>query len=101
MGDGEDADAALRVAGFADEMRAAALVGVGHGCVYDLDEGLRHGVGDGWLGGFALEGGLLGAGEGVLSLDRCCGRSGEGLVAALRLGSCFFAHSLEFLGLGA
>jgi hypothetical protein len=37
VGDGEDADAALRAAGMADEMMAAALVGVGYGCVYDLD----------------------------------------------------------------
>ena len=51
VGDGEDADAALGAAGFADEVLAAALVGVGYGGVYDLDEGLRHGVGDGarWL----------------------------------------------------
>jgi hypothetical protein len=37
VGDGEDADAALRAAGMADEMMASALVGVGYGCVYDLD----------------------------------------------------------------
>jgi hypothetical protein len=37
VGDGEDAYAALRAAGMADEMMAAALVGVGYGCVYDLD----------------------------------------------------------------
>jgi hypothetical protein len=42
VGDGEDANAALRAAGFADEMCAAAAVGVGYGTVYDLDEG-RHG----------------------------------------------------------
>jgi hypothetical protein len=40
--DGEDSDAALGAAGFADEMLATALVGVGHGCVYDLNEGLLH-----------------------------------------------------------
>ncbi len=38
MGDGEDADAALGAAGSADEVRAAASVGVGYGGVYDLDE---------------------------------------------------------------
>ena len=38
VGDGEDADAALGAAGFADEVLAAALVGVGYGGVYDLDE---------------------------------------------------------------
>ena len=37
MGDGEDADAALRTAGMADEVCAAALVRVGYGGVYDLD----------------------------------------------------------------
>jgi hypothetical protein len=37
VGDGEDAYAALRAAGMADEMMAAASVGVGYGCVYDLD----------------------------------------------------------------
>jgi hypothetical protein len=37
VGDGEDADAALRAAGMADEMMATALVGVGYGCIYDLD----------------------------------------------------------------
>jgi hypothetical protein len=37
VGDGEDTDAALGAAGMADEMMAAALVGVGYGCVYDLD----------------------------------------------------------------
>jgi hypothetical protein len=37
VGDGEDADAALRAARMADEMMAAALVSVGYGCVYDLD----------------------------------------------------------------
>jgi hypothetical protein len=38
VGDGEDADAALGAAGFADEVMAAALVGVGYGSVYDLDQ---------------------------------------------------------------
>ena len=37
VGDGEDTDAALGAAGMADEVMAAALVGVGYGCVYDLD----------------------------------------------------------------
>ena len=100
MGYREDADAALRAAGFADEVMAAALVGVGYGGVYDLDQGLRHS----WrrpLGGLALEGGLLRSGEGVLCLDRCCGCSGKGFVAALRLGRCLFAQCLELLGLGA
>jgi hypothetical protein len=41
MGDGEDSDAALGAAGFADEVVAAALVGVGNGGVYDLDETVR------------------------------------------------------------
>jgi hypothetical protein len=40
--DGEDADAALRAAWVADEVMAAAAVGVGYGGVYDLDEGLCH-----------------------------------------------------------
>jgi hypothetical protein len=53
----------------ADEMRAAALVGVGYGSVNDLDEGLRHESGDGLLGCFALEGRLLCAGEGVFCFD--------------------------------
>jgi len=44
VGDGEDADAALGTAGFADEVMAASVVGVGDGVVYDLDEGLRHGA---------------------------------------------------------
>jgi hypothetical protein len=46
VGDGEHADAALGAAGFADEMLAAAAVGVGHSGIYDLDEiGIgRHGV---------------------------------------------------------
>jgi hypothetical protein len=39
VSDGEDADAALGAAGMADEVMAAALVGVGYCCVYDLDEG--------------------------------------------------------------
>ncbi len=44
VGDGEDSDAALGAAGMADEVMAAALVGVGYGGVYDLDEGgLMHG----------------------------------------------------------
>ena len=42
VGDGEDADAALRAAGFADEMVSAAMVGVGYGGVYDLDESIGH-----------------------------------------------------------
>jgi hypothetical protein len=42
VGDGEDADAALGTAGFADELMAAALVGVGYGGVYDLDKLLGH-----------------------------------------------------------
>lgn len=42
MGDGEDADAALRAARFADKMSAAATVGVGYCGVYDLYEGLLH-----------------------------------------------------------
>jgi len=37
VGDGEDADAALGAAGFADEVRAAATVGVGYGRVDDLN----------------------------------------------------------------
>jgi hypothetical protein len=41
LGYREDADAALGAAGFADEVVAAALVGVGDCGVYDLDEG-RH-----------------------------------------------------------
>ena len=43
MGDGEDADAALGAAGAADEVMAAAAVGVGYCGVYDLDEG-EHGM---------------------------------------------------------
>jgi hypothetical protein len=39
VGDGEDADAALGAARVADEVVAAAAVGVGYGDVYDLDEG--------------------------------------------------------------
>ena len=38
VANGEDADAALGASGFADEVMAAALVGVGDGGVYDLDE---------------------------------------------------------------
>jgi hypothetical protein len=38
LGDGEDADAALGAAGFADKMMAATLVGVGYVGVNDLDE---------------------------------------------------------------
>jgi hypothetical protein len=37
VADGEDAYAALGAAGMADEVMAAALVGIGYGCVYDLD----------------------------------------------------------------
>jgi hypothetical protein len=37
VGDGEDADAALGAAGFADEVRAASMVSVGYSDVYDLD----------------------------------------------------------------
>ena len=40
VGYGEDADAALGAARFADEVRAAATVGIGHGGVNDLDQGL-------------------------------------------------------------
>ena len=38
VGDGEDADAALGAAGFADKVKAATSVSVGYGGVYDLDE---------------------------------------------------------------
>ena len=38
VGDGEDSDAALGAAWVADEVMATALVGVGYGCVYDLDK---------------------------------------------------------------
>ena len=38
VGDGEDTDAALGTAGFADEVWAATAVGVGYSGVYDLDE---------------------------------------------------------------
>jgi hypothetical protein len=38
VGYGEDSDAALGAAGFADEVRAAAVVGVGYGCIDDLDK---------------------------------------------------------------
>jgi hypothetical protein len=51
VGDGEDADAALGAAGVADEMISTPTVGVGYGCVYDLDERLRHLV---FVEGFAL-----------------------------------------------
>ena len=40
VGDGKDANAALGAAGVADEVMAAALVGVGYCGVYDLDESL-------------------------------------------------------------
>ena len=40
VGYGEDADAALGAARFADEVRAAAAVGVSDCGVYDLDQGL-------------------------------------------------------------
>ena len=39
VGDGEDTDAALRAAGFADEMLTTTAVGVGYCGIYDLDEG--------------------------------------------------------------
>jgi hypothetical protein len=42
LGYGKDADAALGAAGFADEVVAAALVGVGDCCVYDLDKLVWH-----------------------------------------------------------
>ncbi len=42
LGDGEDSDAALATTGVADEVVASALVGVGYGGVYDLDERLPH-----------------------------------------------------------
>jgi hypothetical protein len=42
VGDGEDTDAALKAAWVADEVRAAAAVGIGDCGVYDLDEGLPH-----------------------------------------------------------
>jgi hypothetical protein len=42
VGDGEDADAALRAAWAADEVVGAAAVGVGYRDVYDLDESIRH-----------------------------------------------------------
>ena len=42
MGDGEDSDAAVGAAGMADEVRAATVVGIGYGGVYDLDEGVGH-----------------------------------------------------------
>ncbi len=45
---------------------------------------------------FALEGGLLRVGEGILGLERCHGRSGKGLCAALDVSS-FFASRLKLL----
>ena len=39
LGDGKDSNAALRAAGMAGQVWASALVGVGYGGVYDLDEG--------------------------------------------------------------
>ena len=42
VSNGEDADAALGAARVADEVMTSALVGVGYGCVYDLNEGLGH-----------------------------------------------------------
>ena len=42
VGYGEDADAALGAAGFADKVMAAAVVGVGYGVVYDLEERICH-----------------------------------------------------------
>ena len=39
MGDGKDTDTALGTTGVADKVRAAASVGVGDGCVYDLNQG--------------------------------------------------------------
>ena len=42
MGDGENTDAALGAARLADEVLAAAVVGVGYGGVNDLDKGLGH-----------------------------------------------------------
>ena len=41
VGDGEDSDAALGAAGVADQVWAAAVVGVGYCVVYDLDERLQ------------------------------------------------------------
>jgi hypothetical protein len=40
LGYGEDANATLGASGFAYEVVAAALVGVGYCAVYDLDQGL-------------------------------------------------------------
>jgi hypothetical protein len=45
LGDGEDADAALRAAGAADKVMGSAAVGVGYGGVDDLDEGCGVGCG--------------------------------------------------------
>ena len=42
MGNGEDTDAALRASRMADQMCATAMIGIGYGRVYDLNEGLRH-----------------------------------------------------------
>jgi hypothetical protein len=42
VGNGEDSDAALGAAGFTDEVRATAAIGVGNSGIYDLDEGLGH-----------------------------------------------------------
>jgi hypothetical protein len=47
VSDGEDADAALRTARFADQMVAAAGGGGGQGGIYDLDEGLLHRASEG------------------------------------------------------
>jgi hypothetical protein len=44
VGNGKDSDAALGAAGFADEVVAASVVGVGYGSVYDLDQ-VGHGNG--------------------------------------------------------
>jgi hypothetical protein len=38
----EDANATLGAARFADQVMTAALVGVGYGGVYDLDEAITH-----------------------------------------------------------
>ena len=42
VGDGEDSDTALGATGFADQMWAATMTGIGKGGVYDLNEGLLH-----------------------------------------------------------
>src|ERR1700678_909645 len=49
------------------------------------------------LDGFALEGGLLGVGEGVLCLEGGDRRGGRGLGAVVGVGG-FFAEGLELLG---